>query len=150
MPALEFAVAGLADLATVLELISADSTARPGSSPLTAAAEAAFEAILADPNNEIVVARQSGAIVGCAQLTYRPGLSRNGMTRAQIEALRVRRELRGRGIGRKLVAWSVERAKGRGCGLVQLMSNKARKDAHRFYGHLEFAATHDGFKLWLP
>jgi hypothetical protein len=32
---------------------------------------------------------------------------------------------------------------------VQLTSNKARNDAHRFYARLGFAQSHEGFKLLL-
>lgn len=44
---------------------------------------------------------------------------------------------------------AVDRARLRGCGLVQLTSNKRRTDAHRFYASLGFARSHDGFKLAL-
>jgi GNAT superfamily N-acetyltransferase len=61
----------------------------------------------------------------------------------------VRSDLRGRGIGGALIEWAVEQARQRDCALVQLTSNKARADAHRFYGRLGFTATHEGFKLRL-
>jgi hypothetical protein len=32
---------------------------------------------------------------------------------------------------------------------VQLTSNKARTDAHRFYDHHGFVATHEGYKRYL-
>ena len=37
----------------------------------------------------------------------------------------------------------------RGCGLVQLTSDKRRSAAHSFYGALGFEATHQGYKLSL-
>ena len=37
----------------------------------------------------------------------------------------------------------------RGCALVQLTSDKARTDAHRFYERLGFTPSHEGFKLLL-
>ena len=48
-----------------------------------------------------------------------------------------------------LGAWAIEEARRRGCALVQLTSDKRRAEAHRFYGRLGFAATHEGFKLRL-
>lgn len=45
--------------------------------------------------------------------------------------------------------WVAERARGRGCRLVQLTSNKTRTDAHRFYESLGYLKSHDGFKLHL-
>jgi hypothetical protein len=44
---------------------------------------------------------------------------------------------------------AIECARARRCGLVQLMSNKRRGDAHRFYGSLGFAESHNGFRLTL-
>lgn len=97
----------------------------------------------------MVVVDAGGAVVGTLQLTFIPGLARRGARRAQIEAVRVRRELRGRGLGRALFEWAIEEARRHGCSLVQLTSDRRRPDAHRFYGRLGFVASHDGFKLRL-
>jgi GNAT superfamily N-acetyltransferase len=114
-----------------------------------AACWAAFEAIDADPRNELIVADQDGTVVGTCQLTFTPSLSRRGAERMTIEAVRVRADLRGRGVGRAMMAWSVERARECGCGLVQLTTDRRRTDAHRFYASLGFEASHLGFKLTL-
>jgi len=42
--------------------------------------------------------------------------------------------------------WAFEQCRTRGCSLVQLTTDKARPDAHRFYEELGFAASHLGFK----
>jgi GNAT superfamily N-acetyltransferase len=42
---------------------------------------------------------------------------------------------------------AIGRARGLGCYRVQLTSNAARSDAHRFYGRLGFVPTHVGFKM---
>ena len=97
----------------------------------------------------MVVTDARGTVVGTLQVSFIPGLARRGGLRAQIEAVRVHRELRGQGIGRQLIAWAIRRARQRGCALVQLTSDKRRTDAHRFYDGLGFSASHDGFKLWL-
>lgn len=111
--------------------------------------ERAFADIDADPRNVLVVADDDGAVVGCMQLTYIPGLGRHGAERALIEAVRVRSDRRGRGIGGALTRWAIEQARSRGCGLVQLTSDKSRTDAHRFYARLGFVASHEGMKLIL-
>ncbi|MCC5579939.1 GNAT family N-acetyltransferase [Microtetraspora sp. AC03309] len=110
---------------------------------------AAFEAIEADPRNELLVAEEDGQVIGTFQLTFIPGLSRRGAERAQVEAVRVAVPYRNRGIGRRMMEWAVERARERGCGLVQLTTDKARNDAHRFYASLGFTPSHEGFKLRL-
>jgi GNAT superfamily N-acetyltransferase len=64
-----------------------------------------------------------------------------------VEAVRVRADHRGRGVGRELMLHAIERARERGCTLVQLMSNARRGDAHRFYDSLGFVESHKGFRL---
>ena len=108
---------------------------------------AAFTALAADPRQLLVVAEQDGAPVGTLQLTFIPGLSRRGATRAQIEAVRVRADRRGSGLGRELVRWAIDTARERGCVLVQLTTDNSRTDAHRFYERLGFQASHVGMKL---
>ncbi|RSM70551.1 GNAT family N-acetyltransferase [Actinoplanes sp. ATCC 53533] len=144
-----------ADVPAILELLADDEIARsrqPGSATpesVDAALWAAFEAIDADPRNELIVADEDGAVVGTCQLTFTPSLSRRGAERMTIEAVRVRGDLRGRGVGRAMMAWSLERARERGCGLAQLTTDKRRTDAHRFYAALGFEASHEGFKIKL-
>ncbi|MEO3812975.1 GNAT family N-acetyltransferase [Sphaerisporangium sp. B11E5] len=109
----------------------------------------AFEAIDADPRQELIVAESEGRVVGTMQITYIPGLSRRGGERALVEAVRVGAAMRGQGLGRQMMRLAVERARERGCRMVQLTSDKARADAHRFYTSLGFVDSHVGFKLML-
>jgi GNAT superfamily N-acetyltransferase len=110
----------------------------------------AFAAIARDPNQLLAVADKGGQVVGCLQITFIPGLSRLGMWRGQIEAVRVASTQRGSGVGRAMVQWTIEQCRERGCGLVQLTTDKRRADAHRFYAGLGFEASHEGMKLTLP
>ncbi|MFF4624710.1 GNAT family N-acetyltransferase [Nonomuraea jabiensis] len=110
---------------------------------------AAFERIDANPYDELIVAEQGGEVVGTMQLTYLAGLSRLGAERCQIEAVRVAAAARGRGLGGRMITWAVDRARERGCAMVQLTSDKSRTDAHRFYDNLGFTASHEGYKLSL-
>jgi GNAT superfamily N-acetyltransferase len=140
-----------ADVPAIVALIAADQigAARDGGADL-APYERAFATIDGDPAQLLaVVTEPTGAVVATLQLTVIPGLARRGSLRGQIEAVRVREDLRGRGLGRALFTWAIEEARARGCALVQLTSDKRRADALRFYGGLGFAATHEGFKLHL-
>lgn len=110
---------------------------------------AGFEAVEASPNDEIVVMEQDSVIVACMQITYIPGLSRKGALRAQFEGVRVSEDVRGTGLGRTLFEWAIDRARARGCALIQLTTDKERGEAHRFYERLGFKATHEGMKLSL-
>jgi ribosomal protein S18 acetylase RimI-like enzyme len=137
-----------ADLPAIVALLADDEigAGREGESDryLTA-----FRDVSADPRNHVVVAEVGGEVAGTLQLTYIPGLSRMGTERAHIEGVRVASAHRGRGLGREMISWAVDQAKRRGCGLVQLTSDKRRTDAIRFYASLGFESTHEGLKLSL-
>lgn len=140
----------LADLPAIVELIATDQIGATRDGGDLAPYERAFNTIDADPAQLLVVLTDAQhAIVGTLQLTFIPGLARRGALRAQIEAVRIHHTLRGRGIGHRLIAWAIEEARRRGCGLVQLTSDKRRAEAHQFYARLGFVASHEGFKLRL-
>ncbi|MEU6999933.1 GNAT family N-acetyltransferase [Nonomuraea sp. NPDC046570] len=109
----------------------------------------AFERIEANPWEELIVAEDGGKVVGTMQLSYLAGISRMGAVRCQIEAVRVAASTRGQGLGRKMIVWAVDRARARGCAMVQLTSDRSRTDAHRFYDSLGFTDSHVGYKLKL-
>ena len=109
----------------------------------------AFGAIAGDSRHRLVVAVDSGEIVGTLQLSFLPTLSHVGAERAQIESVRVSSARRGGGLGRPLLDWAVDEARRRGCGQVQLMTDATRSDARRFYESLGFRASHLGMKLQL-
>lgn len=83
------------------------------------------------------------------QLSFVPGLVRRGALRAQIEAVRVRKDRRSSGVGAEMFQLAIDEARRRGCALVQLTTDKSRPDAHRFYERLGFIASHEGLKLEL-
>ena len=107
----------------------------------------AFSAIDADPNQYLAVFEKNDNIIGCLQISFIPGLSRRGALRGQIESVRVAANVRGNGYGTLMMAWAIEKCREQGCSLVQLTSDKTRKDAQRFYQGLGFVPSHEGFKL---
>lgn len=104
---------------------------------------------MADPNQLLAVAESAGRVVGTLQLSFIPGLSRLGMTRGQIEAVRIATSHRSAGAGQAMFDWAIGQCRARGCALVQLTTDKTRPDAHRFYERLGFVASHEGYKLGL-
>ena len=150
---LTFRIATRSDVPAILELLADDEVSRTRDGAVSEAVDAAhwaaFEAIDADPRNELIVADDDGTVVGTFQLTFTPSLSRGGRERMTIEAVRVRGDRRGRGIGRSMMEWALDRARERGCGIAQLTTDKRRLDAHRFYASLGFTASHEGMKLAL-
>jgi ribosomal protein S18 acetylase RimI-like enzyme len=141
-----------ADLPAVVQMLADDPLGAGReryADPLPKAYRDAFAAMRAQGGNDLLVAVQDGAVVGCLQLTIIPGISRLGASRAQIEGVRVAATHRGLGIGELLVHDAIERARHAGCTLVQLTTDTTRTDAQRFYERLGFEATHLGMKLRL-
>ena len=118
-------------------------------SPLPAGYLDAFAAIEGDPNHELVVACLNQHVIGVLQISFIPNLTYQGGWRALIEGVRVDSAVRSRGFGRAMLGWAIARARGRGCHMVQLTANKARREAKEFYESLGFVASHEGMKLEL-
>jgi GNAT superfamily N-acetyltransferase len=144
------------DLPAIVGLLADDSlgSGRERTEDL-APYERAFDAIDADPSHLLIVgellpARAGEAeVVATFQLSFLPGISRQGAWRSQIEGVRVADSLRGQGIGNMMVQWAIEESRRRSCALMQLTTHQTRAAAHRFYERLGFEASHEGMKLAL-
>jgi len=86
-------------------------------------------------------------IGGTLQLTFIPGLARNGAWRGQIEAVRIAAGSHRSGLGRRMFEWAIAECRARGCSLIQLTTDKGRSEAHRFYEQFGFTASHLRYKL---
>jgi ribosomal protein S18 acetylase RimI-like enzyme len=147
-----FREATAADLPALVAMLADDAVGRAREDaglPLAPAYVDAFHAIVASPQQHLIVAEAEGGLVGMFQLSFIPGLSRKGSWRGQIESVRVATAHRGKGIGEAMLRHAVALCREHGCATVQLTSDKQRSEAHRFYGRLGFVATHEGFKLAL-
>lgn len=140
-----------ADLPFIVGITIDDSVVPTGDDRTAAdpAYAAALAAIDADPNQELLVAEFDAEPVGTLQLTYIPGLMRRGQWRGLIKSVHIAPAHRNQGLGGDVIRWALERCRARGCGMVQLTSNKQRLDAHRFYVRLGFEQSHEGFKYTL-
>lgn len=145
-----FRRAARADLPAIVRMLAEDdlgSQREQFANPLPESYLSAFESIDLDPNHELIVAEQNGEVIATLHLMFLPSLSYQGGTRAQVESVRVDRRFRNQGIGREMMLWAIERARQRGCHLMQLTSHATRKNAHRFYERLSFTISHAGMKL---
>jgi GNAT superfamily N-acetyltransferase len=152
MSALAFRDATRDDLGFILQSVVEDSVIPTGDDPSNAGDPrylAAFDAIDRDPNQLMVIAELDGERVGTLQLTFIPGIAGLGLWRGLVETVHITPKHRNRGFGGEMMRWAIDTCRARGCGLVQLTSNKHRLDAHRFYERLGFEKSHDGFKLRL-
>lgn len=144
--------AAAAEVAAIIAMLADDALGaqrEDASLPLRDSYRSAFAAIDADLNQLLAVVEHDGEIIGCMQISFIPGLSRMGMWRGQIESVRIASHIRGGGVGRQMIVWAIEQCRERGCGLVQLTTDKSRSDALRFYQSLGFTDSHEGLKLSL-
>lgn len=141
-----------ADIPAIVDLLADDELGQRrerNESPLPDAYYRAFERIDQDHHQELVVVEDQEEIIGTLQLTVIPYLTYQGGVRAQIEAVRIRKDRRQEGLGERLFRWAIDRARMQGAHVVQLTTDKQRPDARRFYERLGFSATHEGMKLHL-
>lgn len=141
-----------ADLPFIVKLLTDDAVRatddRPDE-PFHPRYVAALRELEADPNQMMMLAVLEGETVGTIQLTFIPGIAGLGTKRCLVEAVHIAPAHRSRGLGTRMIQWAIEQARERGCGMVQLTSNKKRLDAHRFYERLGFLKSHEGFKYYL-
>ncbi|NNE76797.1 MAG: GNAT family N-acetyltransferase [Pricia sp.] len=139
------------DLNAIVQLLSEDPLGKKREDyqiPLPNRYYRAFEKIASDPNQELVVVEgAAGEVIGTLQLSFLRYLTYQGGMRAQIEAVRVHNAYRGKGIGRQLFEWAIQRAKEKGAHVVQLTTDKKRPNAISFYKKIGFVASHEGMKL---
>lgn len=152
MTGLQFRRAQEADIPAIVALLADDVLGRQredASSPPNPKYLEAFRAIDADPHQLQAVAVLEDEVIGTLQITFIPGLSHKGAWRGQIESVRIAARHRGSGLGRQMVEWSIDQCRTKGCQLVQLMADKGRIDADRFYVKLGFTGRHVGYRLAL-
>jgi GNAT superfamily N-acetyltransferase len=140
------------DLKALIALFAADPLGGHGDTTDAVAFPqylAAFQAISASSDQSLHVAERDGEVVGTFQTMITTSLTGRGSSAMIIEAVQTRDDMRGQGIGAQMIEYCMGEARRRDVRLVQLTSNAARKDAHRFYERLGFKPSHLGFKMAL-
>ncbi len=148
---LKFRTANIDDVPIIVKMLADDPLEAQRENyivPLPETYYKAFERIRSDANQELTVVEASdGEIIGTLQLSFIPYLTYQGGIRAQIEAVRIKENRRGQGLGELMFKWAIIRAEKRGAHLIQLTTDKKRPEALRFYEKLGFVASHEGMKL---
>jgi len=139
------------DISIIVEMIADDELGKKRENfqnPLPIEYLKAFEKINSDENQElIVVENENSEIIGTLQLTFIQYLTYRGGIRAQIEAVRIRKDKRGIGLGKTMFEWAIKRATERKAHLLQLTTDKKRPKAIEFYENLGFIKSHEGMKM---
>lgn len=141
------------DVSAIVEMIANDKLGQLREnfqSPLPENYYDAFENIDSDPNQELMVMENDNEkIIGTLQLSFIQYLTYQGGVRAQIEAVRIHEDHRGKGIGQLVFEWAIQRSKEKGAHVLQLTTDKKRQEALKFYKKLGFTSSHEGMKLHL-
>ena len=139
------------DLPYIVEMLADDALGQQREDyrePLPEAYYRAFDKILNDQHQELMVAvNKPGKVVGTLQLSFIQYLTYQGGIRAQVEAVRIHKAHRGKGLGKLLMEWAIGRAKDGKAHVLQLTTDKQRPKAIRFYESLGFKASHEGMKM---
>ena len=139
-----------ADLPRIVELLAGGTV--PGVPSPEGGDIALYRSALHEINEgagAVLVAQLGDQVVGVCQLIVFRHIHRRGGLCAEIESMHVQAEHRSAGVGTALMGEAIEQARALGCYRVQLTSNRAREDAHRFYERLGFVPSHVGYKLML-
>ena len=139
---LHFRKATRQDVPLIVEMLANDKLGQlreDYQNPLPGRYYEAFENIDQDSNQELmVVENPHREVIGTLQLSFIPYLTYQGGIRAQIEAVRIRSDQRGEGIGTELFEWAIARTQERGAHVLQLTTDKKRPEALHFYEKLGF------------
>lgn len=148
---MKFRKAKKEDVLKIVEMIADDELGKKRENfqnPIPKEYLKAFEKINTDENQElIVVENENLEIIGTLQLSFIQYLTYRGGIRAQIEAVRIRKDQRGIGLGKKMFEWAIKRAKDKKAHLLQLTTDKKRPKAIKFYEDLGFISSHIGMKM---
>jgi len=90
------------------------------------------------PDYTVYVAMLSGSVIGTFELLIMDNLAHMGSPSGVLEDVVVHRDWQGKGVGKQMVQFAMDRCRERGCYKLALSSNLRRETAHRFYEGLGF------------
>lgn len=140
------------DLPEIVRLLIEDelgATREHFSDPLLPRYREAFQAIIEDKNQALLIVEYQNQVIGTCHLTFMPSLSFKGSWRLNIENIHIDKKFQNQGAGTWMLQRAIDLGRERGCKIVQLTTNKKRFRAQAFYKKLGFEATHEGMKRYL-
>ncbi|MBK6874245.1 MAG: GNAT family N-acetyltransferase [Kineosporiaceae bacterium] len=99
-----------------------------------------FHEILRTPGLHLVVLELDGAVVATTYVNIIPNLTRSASPYAVIENVVVDERLRGSGLGRQIMASSLQTAWDAGCYKAMLLTGSRTPSTHAFYRACGFSA----------
>lgn len=137
MRKIELREASVKDLSAVLSLYSQPDMDNGQVLPVKQALEV-FRRIKSYPNYKIYVATSEGEIIGTFALLIMDHLGHKGVPSGIVEDVVVKKDWQGKGVGRQMMQYAMDRCKEMGCYKLALSSNIKREAAHLFYESLGF------------
>jgi ribosomal protein S18 acetylase RimI-like enzyme len=135
------------DLPALLGLYAELHPGDPAPDPRTAIET--WRAIEAQAGRTVLVAESHGVVVGTADCTMLPNLTRGTRPFMLVENVVVLAAHRRSGVGRALLEAAHALARQTRCYKMQLLSRSSRKAAHAFYESLGFRTIAQGYRLYL-
>lgn len=102
-------------------------------------ARSVFDSILGTPDLTLLVMELDGDVVATTYLNVIPNLTRGAASYAVIENVVVEETLRGTGLGKKIMAATLQAAWDRGCYKAMLMTGSKTPATHAFYRSCGFS-----------
>ena len=99
--------------------------------------DARCRAILVDPDAHVLIARHDETVVGFINFTTRRTLYHDAPS-ALIDELIVAEPYRGQGIGKRLIAATLDQCRQLGCSEVEVSTPKSNHEARAFYRRCGF------------
>ena len=110
-------------------------------------AEQIFNKMSTYPNYKVYVAENEVEMLGTFALLIMENLGHVGTPSAVVEDVAVLPNHQGKGIGKQMMRFALEKATEAGCYKMVLSSNLRRHDAHAFYESLGFTKHGYSFKV---
>ncbi|WP_460661951.1 GNAT family N-acetyltransferase [Kribbella swartbergensis] len=108
-----------------------------------------FAGILRTPGLRLFVLDDHGLVVATTYLNVIPNLTRGAAPYAVIENVVVDADRRGRGLGKRIMAGTLQAAKDAGCYKVMLMTGSRKVSTHAFYKACGFGGGKTAY-VWRP
>lgn len=131
-PAFRLRAAAADDLPAIVALLGELFALEQDFTPDPARARAGLELLLARPDCHLQLAVRGAEVLGFCSVQQRISTA-SGAPSALIEDVIVRREARGQGVGRAVLAAACDWARAQGCGSALLLVDMANAPAEAFY-----------------
>ena len=107
------------------------------------------EILLMDPNEVFLVFEKDQSVIALISVHFIPQLAVKGDF-ARISYFAVDKNIRSKGLGRKIEEYCTDLAIKRNCDRIEVHCHSRRKDAHRFYMRQGFTESPKYFIKMLP